>query len=287
MKNLQDGLESNFNTRSQSQSSTSKYIQTKVVDDKGNYTGKTVDGTPDDLVIKPNLKTSTCTTTKFEINSVGDLIKTTENKVIKEAAPAKEKSEYGKIVVNESRGGFVSLKDETPGNKRILNLHPSGSYNQIVNDGTTYEKIVYDKYTFINKNWNVSVGADFIEVIYGNSKIQITKDAMTNITGNESKTIKGNSAENVSKHMTKEVGGNYTENITGSLVSTAKSFSGNYKNSVSLCTGSSSNTIMKDKTEVVCGSLNICVSGNVVIASGGTMNLTGNVLINGRIPMVR
>lgn len=287
MKNLQDGLESNYNTRSQSQSSTSKYIQTKVVDDKGNYSNKTVDGTPDDLVIKPNLKTSTCTTTKFEINIDGDLVKNTEKKVIKEAAPSKENSEYGKIVVNESKGGFVSLKDETPGNKRILNLHPSGSYNQIVNDGTTYEKIVYDKYTFINKNWYVSVGEDFIEVIYGNSKIQISKDSMTNITGNESKNTSGNSAENVNGNITKEVGGNYTENITGTLISTAKSFSGNYRNSSSMVSGSSTTTTMKDKTEVVCGSLNICVSGNVVIATGGTMNLTGNVLINGRVPMVR
>jgi hypothetical protein len=222
MDNITDGLEANFKDREKVQSSTSKYIQAKVASTEG-YVSKAISGTVDDKLIKPNLKTSLCETIKFDTSALALLpfpipfIKNTNSKEIKELLPTADKAEYGKIQVKESKGGFVEIQDETPGNKRWQKTHPSGTYTQVVNNGDMHEKIVNDRFIIIDKNWNISVGEDQIEVIVGNNRIQIKKDRETNITGSDNTNVTGDSTLFVGGNESREVKGNQTEKISGNM----------------------------------------------------------------------
>jgi Gp5 C-terminal repeat (3 copies) len=298
MKNTSSGVEQEYRDREEGQSSTSKYIQVKVPpagQDDG-YKAKPVGGTPDDKIIKPNLKTAKCDTVDFELPS-GLLalipvplpfLKKKSSKEIKEKLPDKEKSEYGKIVVNETKGGFVNIQDETAGNKRWQKLHPSGTYQQVVDNGDYHDKVVHDRYIIVDKNWNISIGEDWIEVVSGNNKIQIKKNSSININGNESVNVDGNSNVNIVGNEGLQVGGNHSESITGNFTTEvggnhAETIKGYRKTMVS---GNENNTIMGTETDVICGSWNVTVSGSIMLSSSASITLVAPVInLKGKVNM--
>ena len=298
MKDTSTGVEQNYNDRAEGQSSTSKYIQVKVppAGSGDDYTPKPADGTPDDKIIKPNLKTAKCDTVSFDLPAslLGlipvplPFLKKKDSKEIKEKLPDKEKSEYGKIVVNESKGGFVEIKDETPGNKRWQRLHPSGTYTQIVDNGDSHEKIVHDSYIIVDKNWNISVGEDWIEVVSGNNKIQIKKDSTVNINGNQSINIDGNNNNNIGGNQGFQIGGNNSEQISGDFITDV---GGNHnesikKNRKTMVMGDENNTIMGSKTDLIVGSLTVCCSGKVMISSPSNITLVApKINLVGKVSM--
>lgn len=274
MDNIASGLENDFRDRKPKQATTSKYIQTKTATTDGGYNSESIDGTPDEKLIKPNLKTSTCETVSFDTSIFSGFpvpipfISNRSSKEIKEELPNKDKSEYGKIQVHETRGGFVELKDETPGNKRWMKLHPAGTYSQVVNNGDMHEKIVNDRFIIIDKNWNISVGEDFIEVIVGNQKIQIKKDREVNIKGNDNKNVDGDDTTKVKGNHSTEVKGNETEKITGNMLSDI--------------TGGLTENIKKDYKRMVNGKQNVIAMGGINHISSASINIiaTGQVILS-------
>ena len=283
-----------FYKREAGVSSTSKYTQTKNVDANGNPVASDVKGLPDQKIILPNLKKATAEV--YEISSGGGgllasllaalgvpaLKKTKVKKEIKETPPDFAKSEYGSIQVKETKGGFVEIFDQTAGNQRTMRLHPAGTYNQVLPDGTVQDKIVSNKITFVDKEWNVVIGADFIEVISGNNKVHIKKDNQLNINGNncvnidqDSNTIinqnqnmdtKGKMSEKVGKGKDVEITGNLSEKVSKDV-----------KEEVG---GSVNTTIAKDGTTMVGGMLNIMATGNITISSNAGINIVGTAPIN-------
>ena len=101
--------------------------------------------------------------------------------------------EYPYNKVNESEGGHVTEVDDTPGYERTMNMHASGSYEEIYEDGTRQVKIVGDDYEIFIQNKNM------------------------HIKGNLNITVDGNMRQRVSGNYHLEVEGNYTQNIKGSL----------------------------------------------------------------------
>ena len=151
MKSVTDNTTLDFTDREVTQASTSKFIQANIPSIAG-YLKKTISGTPQDVIIKPNLKTDICATISFKtiLSFLSSLIplpflKFPSSIQIKEALPTTNLSQYGKVVVNESKGGFVTIRDETPKNNLIVKLHPSGTYQSINNDGANQQKIVAEK----------------------------------------------------------------------------------------------------------------------------------------------
>lgn len=299
IRDTSKGVEKDFHGQDPGQSSSSKYIQANTPPAVGDgYGANKIAGTPDDAIIKPQLKTSLCETKSFELPSSGggllDAIagalgsaatalplplpfkKTTEKKEIAEATPTGEKAQYGKIRVNQTKGGFVDITDETPGNKRRIFIHPTGTYFQTVDNGDVLEKIVHDKMTIIINDWNISISGNKIEVIDGNNKIQIKKDRQTNINGNDhtnvdkdtNTNIGGNTALQVKGNSSESIQGNFTSEINKNLTEAVKQ---NYNHTVD---GSEFNTVMKDRTDVVCGNLTVTVSGNAVVHVGGNANIS-------------
>jgi len=277
MKSVTDNTEQNFDERETGVSSTSKYFQKSA----------SVEDTPDGKIINTNLKKVFCETFSFKPQTMTVLgvavtlplpfIKTKTKNEIGEVPLDKDKLQYGNVICNETKGGFVELKSQTPKNKIWQWLHPSGTYRKYVDDGSSYDKVTGDTFFIFNKNWNVAIGKDFIELIDGDTKIQIKKNYNLNVGGDFSVNIDGNSNTNVGKDQTTQVGGNSLEtvdknktiDVTGSLNESIK------KDHTKQVNGSEFNTTIKDRTDVVCGGLNILVSGDVNISSNGTINLIG------------
>lgn len=95
--------------------------------------------------------------------------------------------------VNEYEGGIVEEFDSTPGNQRVTRMHPSGSYDEIVVDGSRTIKIVGDGY----------------EIILGTKNMYVK--------GNVNMTVDGSMNHFVKEDYTLEVGGNFYQMIGGSV----------------------------------------------------------------------
>lgn len=282
MKDTSAGIEKDFYKQTQGESSTSKYIQANTPPAAGDsYGANKVEGTPDDAIINPNLKTATCETKSFEIPFLAKLlgvtlpfVKKTVKKEIAEPAPTGEKAQYGKIRVAQTKGGFVDITDETPGNKRRIAVHPSGSYRSTLDNGDSHEKVVHDKVTIIINDWNITISGDKIEVIDGEQKVQIKRDRQTNINGSDHLNIDKDFNTNVEGDVGVQIGGNNTESIGGNMISEidgnmTETIKKDHKHTVN---GSETNTIMEDRTDIVGGSLNVVVSGNAILHVGGDLN---------------
>ena len=284
MNSVTDGTTLNFDARTPSQSSTSKFIQANVPSVSG-YIKETVAGTPVDVIVKPNLKVDVCATISFKsiLSFLGSILPLPFLKIpssiqIKEALPTTNLSQYGKVVANESKGGFVTIRDETPGNNLTVNVHPSGTYQSINNAGANQQKIVDDNTLIINKNFKVSVGLDYIEVVSGNEYVQIKKNRTLNVGGDFNENITGNSTSVIGKDCGEEIHGNYTQIISkDSLTEVSGNATENVADDHSTTIGGNeSNTVYGSKNDVIGNSLHVCIQTNGTISANGSLNLVGN-----------
>jgi len=280
-----------FYDRIPGQSSTSKYIQVNKTNTDGSYKtdNSVLSGTPSDKIITPNLKSDTQTTVSFVTNPlakllgfVSSLIPSKNSTKVSEPAPTDNKAQYGKIQVKESKAGFVTITDDTPGNVRYINLHPSGTYNSMLNNGDYQTKTTGDKQEITDGNWNIITSKDKVEIVVGESKIEIRKNLQSNINGDSnfntngvqnsvvygdvSNDYKSSYNGKISNDYNESVGGNKTEKTSGNLIET---INGNHKE-----------TISGSLTLTVVGNINIVCGGNAHIMSSGDTNISSNGSIN-------
>lgn len=276
----------NFYQRAKGLASTSQYVQAKIPTATGELKNKVeaLKNTPDEKIITPQLKKDVNTVKEFTKNPlaellgfVGSLIPTVSQKKIEEPKPTGDKAEYGKIQVKETKGGFVEISDETPGNVRKINQHPSGSYNAMLNDGSVQNKITGDRQEICDGNWNIKTEKDKVEIVAGNNRIEIRKNETqttignrnTSIDGVSNTVVKGNVSDDFKANYDGKIAGNYNEAVGG--------------NRIEKTDGNLTETIGGNHMETVQGSLTIHVSGNVNIVSGGTTTVSsaGTVRISG------
>lgn len=222
---------------------------------------------------KPTVQTPTS-------QPVAPAAKGTTNKIT-EAKPTGEKGEYGKVIVNETKGGHVQLIDNTPGNKRVLNLHPSGTYDSKTDNGDSTDKVVGSKFTFVDKDWKITVFGDEIEVVYGDEHVNIKKNQFVNINGDMNHNVDGERSDHVGNNMMQAVDGNLTE-ITGA--DRTESVGGNYDGKIG---GKETVKVAADSSKTVGGNMTIIVGGNVQIISGGSVNVTAAKNMQLVAPLVR
>lgn len=283
---VSSGIENSiYDNRVQAQSSVSKYAQSNIIKN-GSFTKESINGTPDDNIITPNLKkekvetTSLTSQTSFLSSLLGSILpftKTSSVKEINEVAPNKDATQYGKVIVKETKGGFVDLVDETPNNKRSMNLHPSGTYHQIINDGSKFEKIVNDNTLFVEGNNSTSITKDLISLIKGTFKQQIIGNSEVDINENNNLTVSGNSISNIKKDLILEINGNETINIDGN---NTIQINGNQGitiggNSSDVISGNENKTINGNSSITISGSLSICANSGITISCGASIiNIT-------------
>lgn len=93
--------------------------------------------------------------------------------------------------VKETRAGFVFETDNTEGNKRYHEYHPSGTHKEIHHDGTKVEKIIGDDYEIITKDKNVLIRGNCNVTIVGDCKMLVQGDKYEEIEGDLFQTIHG------------------------------------------------------------------------------------------------
>jgi len=94
--------------------------------------------------------------------------------------------------VKEYLSGHTVEYDDTVGKERILNLHKSGTYEEIDNtgdrtvivNGNDYQVVMKDQNVSIKGNVNLTIDEDVKTLIKGNYHLEVEKDYTMNIHGN-------------------------------------------------------------------------------------------------------
>ena len=123
--------------------------------------------------------------------------------------------------VKETRAGFIFETDNTEGNKRYHEYHPSGTHKEIHHDGTKVEKIVgsdyevvvQDKNVLIRGNCNVTIVGDCKMLVQGDKYEEIEGDLFTTIHGDRVTKIQGNDIKSVVTDVTESIKGNRTARV--------------------------------------------------------------------------
>ena len=92
-------------------------------------------------------------------------------------------------LVKETQSGHVEEFDDTPGAKRYHRYHPSGSFEEVIDDGTRiikvvgkdYEMVLNGKNVYVNGNLNLTVAGDKRELIQGNYHLEVEGDMTMNL----------------------------------------------------------------------------------------------------------
>ena len=208
--------------------------------------------------------------------------------------------------VHESESGHIQEIDDTPNGERLLTQHKSGTYEEIVADGTKTIKVVGDNYEmviggtnifiqgdvnmttygnkreYVDKDYILEVGGDFTRLVYGNEQVKIGAAG----AGNLEEVVMGNHAYNISgavkggigtdsKAQSRDydlnIGGNFTSSIAGEYLTTSIG-------DMLLTTADSLKLISINNTSIIATN---ATDGNIAIVSGTSLDMksTGKMTI--------
>ena len=176
--------------------------------------------------------------------------------------------------VFESEAGHITEVDDTPNAERTFRQHSSGTYEEVIADGTKTVKVIGDNYELIMGGSNVYVS--------GAVNLTIGGDVRHLVKGNYHLEVEGNYTQKIHKNMrTKigagEIGGNLEEEIKGT-------HSFNISQAVKGRIGEDVNvTTEGDETRINNGKFDLVAKRDIsAITTGGKMllNASGNVSID-------
>jgi hypothetical protein len=282
-------IKENYLKRDVGQSSLSKVTQVNVKSATGALKAdkSILKDTPAAKILATQLKVDTNVTTTFEQNPIAkalgitaSLIPKVSSKKIEEPKPTDDKAEYGKVQVKENKAGFQEISDETPGNVRKVSMHPTGTYNSMLDNGDYVTKVTGNKMDMNDSDWNIKTTKDKVEIVVGDSKIEIRKNFIESITGDVNSNVEGNVNNVVQGEVTNDLKADYTGKIEG-----------DYKENVEgdkteKTGGDVTEKISGDHKENVTGALTITVIGNVNITSASNVKVTApivNIMGNGMV----
>ena len=124
--------------------------------------------------------------------------------------------------VFESESGHITEIDDTPGGERNFRSHSSGTYEEIVTDGSKTVKVIGDNYEIIMGNSNVYIEGAVNLTIGGNVRHLVKGDYHLEVEGNYTQKIGKNFRRKVGYgesggNVEEEINGNHAFNITESI----------------------------------------------------------------------
>jgi hypothetical protein len=176
--------------------------------------------------------------------------------------------------VFESESGHITEVDDTPGGERTFRSHSSGTYEEIIADGTKTTKVIGDNYEIIIGGSNVYVA--------GAVNLTVGGDVRHLVKGNYHLEVEGNYTQKIHKNMrTKvgagEIGGNLEEEINGT-------HSFNITEAVKGRIGADVNvTTEGNETRINNGKYSLAAKSDIFASTTGgtlTLNASGNVSID-------
>jgi hypothetical protein len=172
--------------------------------------------TPDEIVIK-NLITKYPEICK----NYSDIIQT----IIKEPKPTPEKAKYGLIIARQTHSGHVFIQDDTPGNRRVITQHATGTYDAMLNDGSQVIHVTKDRMLLVKENQKIYIGEDSLILIDGNEWVEIKKNRTEHIDNDKYSVIDHNKKTKIKNDEEREIGNNsdlkiqanYTVTVNGNI----------------------------------------------------------------------
>ena len=165
--------------------------------------------------------------------------------------------------VHESESGHISEIDDTPNGERLLTQHKSGTYEEIVADGTKTIKVVGDNYEMVVGGTNIFIQGDVNMTTYGTKREYIEDDYILEVGGDFTRLVYGNEQVKIGAagagNLEEVVMGNHAYNISGAV-----------KGSI----GTDDTAQSRDYDLNIGGNFGTNVGGDHFITSIGNMTLT-------------
>lgn len=155
-----------------------------------------------------------------ERNAINKIQETDPNTTWSEL-PYVNNSKYPDNEVYESQGGLIREMDGTPGQERIDEYHPSGTYYEVRPDGTRTVKVVGDGYEIIAGSKFVDIKGTVNITMEGNCNQFIKGDWNVQVSGNKKEIVMGDVTEYYATE-TKQVTSDITINA-GTVTTNANS----------------------------------------------------------------
>ena len=178
--------------------------------------------------------------------------------------------------VREFEAGQLEEYDSTSDNTRVTNSHQSGSYHEILHDGTTTVKIVGDGYSLTLRDHNMYVQGDLNLTVEGNMRQMVEGDYTLEVGGNYHEFVRGNREQKIGSNDLLEIGADQSINI-GSKHSL---HCGNNQtilvdgNHVETIGGTSGQTVKGNRTQITTADSSEVVTGNESLLTVGTRLVT-------------
>ena len=166
---------------------------------------------------KPNLSTVS-TTSKAETLST---FSEPDPKGLKVDTSPYTSSNYPYNHVHESESGHISEIDDTPGGERLYRQHKSGTYEEIVADGSKTVKVFGDNYELTAGANNVFVKGNINLTCSGNKRERIDGDYILEVGGDFTRKIHKNEQVKIGAtgggNLEEEIIGNHGFNIANAM----------------------------------------------------------------------
>ena len=124
--------------------------------------------------------------------------------------------------VHESESGHIQEIDDTPGGERLHRQHKSGTYEEIVADGTKTVKVVGSNYELIAGSSNIYIQGDVNLTIDGTKREFVKGDYILEVLGDYTRKIHKNEQVKIGAggagNLEEEIIGNHGFNINNSVI---------------------------------------------------------------------
>ena len=149
--------------------------------------------------------------------------------------------------VHESESGHIQEIDDTPGGERLHRQHKSGTYEEIVADGTKTVKVIGDNYELIAGSSNIYVEGDVNLTIDGTKREFIKGDYVLEVEGDYTRKIHKNEQVKIGAsgagNLEEEILGNHGFNIANSVLGQVGSGTDDSKNYILTIGGNQAITV--------------------------------------------
>jgi len=174
--------------------------------------------------------------------------------------------------VHESESGHIQEIDDTPGGERLHREHKSGTYEEIVADGTKTVKVVGSNYELIAGSSNIYIQGDVNLTIDGTKREFIKGDYILEVLGDYTRKIHKNEQVKIGAggagNLEEEIIGNHGFNINNSVIGSVGSGTDDNKNYIL--------TIGGNQATSVGGALAYQVQDRVMLKSSDVIMMHAN-----------
>ena len=176
--------------------------------------------------------------------------------------------------VFESESGHITEVDDTPGAERTFRQHKTGTYEEIVADGTKTTKVIGNNFEIIMNDSNVYIGGA-VNLTIGGTVRHLVK-------GDYHLEVEGNYTQKIHKNMRTRIGASSPGGNLEEVISGTHSF--NIEQAVKGRIGKDVNiTTEGDETRINNGKYNLAAKSDIFASTTGgtlTLNASGNVSID-------